>query len=114
MNRLVVGKFQKWPMKLCSTKEVGQEVNWGFTFLMWLTVGNMVVNVCYKCRGQVLRVREVKELQLANMDTYIHQVRKPINTNSSHEASCHCAGKLSYSKTKSLLQISTPLCTMTL
>lgn len=26
-------KFQKWPKKLCSMKEVGQEVNWDFTLL---------------------------------------------------------------------------------
>lgn len=41
----MVEKFQKWPKKLCSMKEVGQEVNWDFTFLMWLMVGNIVGNV---------------------------------------------------------------------
>ena len=89
MNKLVVGKFQKWPKTLCSTKEVGQEVNWGFTFLMWLMIGN----VCYKCGGQVIRVREVKKLQIENMDTHVHQVCKPININRLSGASRRCGGK---------------------
>lgn len=65
--------------------------------------------------GQVIRVREVKELQLENTDTHIHQVRKPININRlTWSFMPLCWKTLSSSETESLLQISTPLCTVRL
>lgn len=74
--------------------------------------GNVVVNVCYKRGGQVMRVREVKEPQIENMDT--HQVHKSINVTRLTWSFMLCWETLSSSKTESLLWMLTPLCTVTL
>lgn len=49
MDKLAVWKFSKWTKKCFSVKEVGEEVNWDFTFL---TVELIAVNISQKCHGQ--------------------------------------------------------------